>query len=49
MPVWDRYALPTGFEMQGPAIVEEMDSTTVILDGLKALVDDYGNLRITES
>jgi N-methylhydantoinase A len=49
VPVWDRYALPTGFEMQGPAIVEEMDSTTVILDGQKALVDDYGNLRITES
>jgi len=38
-----------GFEMEGPAIVEEMDSTTVILKGQRAVVEPYGNLRISET
>ena len=49
VPVWNRYALPVGFEMEGPAIVEEMDSTTVILKGQRAVVEPYGNLRISET
>lgn len=49
VPVWDRYALAAGFEMEGPAIVEEMDSTTVILKGRRGVVEPYGNLRISET
>jgi len=30
----------------GPAIISEMDSTTVILPGNSATVDDVGNLLI---
>ena len=33
-PSYDRYRLPAGGVIEGPAIVEEMDSTTVIPPGL---------------
>jgi N-methylhydantoinase A len=46
-PVYDRGRLPTGVSFQGPALVEEMSSTTVIGVGQHAVVDDYGNLIIT--
>ena len=42
--VYDRYKLEPDFEIQGPAIVEEVDSTTVIHPGYRAMVDKYGNL-----
>ena len=42
--VYDRYKLQPGFEVQGPAIVEEVDSTTVIHPGYRAEVDEFGNL-----
>jgi len=29
-PVYDRYLLPAGAVLKGPAIVEELDATTVI-------------------
>ena len=32
--------------IEGPAIVEEMDSATVIHPGFRAEVDKYGNLLI---
>ena len=43
-PVYDRYRLGPSFEVRGPAIVEEVDSTTVIHPGYRANVDRYGNL-----
>ena len=43
-PVYDRYGLGPDFEVRGPAIVEEVDSTTVIHPGYGAEVDRYGNL-----
>jgi len=43
---WRRAALAAGNRLEGPAIVEQMDSTTVIPPGLHARVDDYGNLVI---
>ena len=43
-PVYDRYGLGPDFEVPGPAIVEEVDSTTVIHPGYGAVVDRYGNL-----
>ena len=45
-PSYDRYRLPAGGLIEGPAIVEEMDSTTVIHPGFHAEVDRYGNLLI---
>jgi N-methylhydantoinase A len=45
--VYDRYALAPGEELDGPAIVEERESTTVLPPGVRAVVDDYANLLAT--
>jgi N-methylhydantoinase A len=45
-PVYDRYRLASGVILAGPAIVEEIDSTSVIHPGYAADVDRYGNLLI---
>ncbi|WP_144636998.1 hydantoinase/oxoprolinase family protein [Bordetella genomosp. 13] len=45
-PVYDRDLLPAGTQFTGPALVEEMSSTTVIGPGQHVTVDDYGNLII---
>jgi len=39
-PVYDRYALPPGASFQGPAIIEERESTTVAGPGARLRVDD---------
>jgi 5-oxoprolinase (ATP-hydrolysing) len=44
--VYDRYTLPEGAEIPGPAIVEERESTTIIAPGDTLRVDAAGNLRI---
>ncbi len=44
--IYDRYRLKAGNRMPGPAIVEEIDSTTLIPPGCTANVDGYGNLLI---
>lgn len=44
--IYQRELLCAGDLVEGPAIVSEMDSTTVILPGHTAKVDDYGNLII---
>ncbi|HWK45456.1 MAG TPA: hydantoinase/oxoprolinase family protein [Stellaceae bacterium] len=43
-PVYDRDRLDAGNRVAGPAIVEQMDSTTVILPGMAAVVEPYLNL-----
>ena len=48
-PIYDRYALPAGASLAGPAIVEEFDSTTVVHPGYAAEVDAYGNLILEEA
>ena len=45
--IYDRYRLGAGCVLLGPAIVEEVDSTTVIHPGYQAEVDHYGNLIMT--
>jgi N-methylhydantoinase A len=45
-PIYDRDRLMSGNRIAGPAIVEQMDSTTVILPGQRALMDEYRNLVI---
>lgn len=44
--IYDRERLLDGNRIDGPAIVVEMDSTTLILEGHSADVDAYGNLLI---
>jgi len=40
--VYDRYKLFPGAEIEGPAIIEERESTIVVGEDAKARVDDYG-------
>ena len=44
--ILNREKLGAGTRVDGPAIVQEMDSTTLILPGHHATVDDIGNLLI---
>jgi N-methylhydantoinase A len=44
--IYDRNKLHEGLVVPGPAIVGEMDSTTVVLPGYAARVDSVGNLLI---
>ena len=46
-PIYDRYSLGDGARISGPAIVQELDSTTVVHPGYTALVDRHGNLLMT--
>ena len=43
---YDRSALKAGNRLDGPAIVHQYDSTTVIPPGLTATVDGHGNIVI---
>lgn len=44
--VYARDALPVGATITGPAIVQQIDATTVIEPGAVATVDAIGNLRV---
>ncbi len=45
--VLDRGAMPTGQDFSGPALVEERESTTLVLPGDRVRVSEHGNLIIT--
>jgi len=45
-PVYDRERLGPGHRVSGPAIVEQMDATTLLLPGQAAVVDPYLNLVV---
>jgi N-methylhydantoinase A len=45
-PVFDRTRLQAGARLEGPAIVEQLDSTAVIYPHQVAVVDDHRNLII---
>lgn len=45
-PIYRRADLPIETPFQGPAVIEEMSSTTVVLPQQEARVDPYGNLII---
>ena len=42
-----RNALAPGARLEGPAIVEERESTSVLPPGVSAMVDEYANLIVT--
>lgn len=44
--VYDRLALPVGAEVDGPAILEQADTTIFVEPDLKGRVDEFGNLII---
>src|SRR5216684_6342112 len=46
-PVYRREQLGIGAELTGPAIVEQLDTTTVLEPGDRVRVDALGNLEIT--
>jgi N-methylhydantoinase A len=48
-PVYARLNLQPGDCVDGPAIVEEFGSTTVVFPGLHARVDDYANLLLAKT
>jgi N-methylhydantoinase A len=45
-PIFERNALPIGASIEGPAILNQMDSTTVVEPDSTVTVDEYGNLII---
>jgi N-methylhydantoinase A len=45
-PLYDRERLCAGNHIEGPAIVEQMDATTLIMPGATATVDRYLNLLL---
>ena len=45
-PVYDRDTLPAGTRFDGPAIVNQLDSTTVVPPGTVAEIDEWLNIRI---
>ena len=46
-PIFRREQLSVGMDFEGPAIVEQLDATTVIEPGDRVRVDALGNLEIT--
>ncbi|AIJ22284.1 hydantoinase/oxoprolinase family protein [Amycolatopsis methanolica] len=46
-PVYDRRLLEPGHRVDGPAVVEQMDTTTLLLPGDVAVVDELRNLVVT--
>ncbi len=44
--VYAREQLPRGAEIAGPAILEQLDATTIIEPGARARIDAIGNVRI---
>ena len=40
-PIYDRDALHAGAVVEGPAIIEQLDSTVLVPPGLKAEVDPW--------
>lgn len=45
-PVYDRDRLEAGHEIDGPAVIVQLDSTAVIEPGYRAVVDRFANITI---
>lgn len=45
-PVYERSLLPVGVELVGPAVIDQLDSTTIIPPGALASIDEWKNIRI---
>jgi N-methylhydantoinase A len=47
VPVYNRYQIPEGLILEGPCIVEEFESTTIIGENSNVSIDAHKNLIIT--
>jgi N-methylhydantoinase A len=47
-PVYARERLDVGLELAGPAILDQLDCTTLILDGQVARIDEWRNLIVIQ-
>jgi len=47
VPVYRRADLPAGFQLAGPAVIEEYSSTTVLGPSDRLVVGELGELDIT--
>jgi N-methylhydantoinase A len=45
-PVYRRSLLEPGVKIEGPAVLEEKTSTTVLYPGQRARVDDHLNIEV---
>ncbi len=45
-PIYDRTRLPLGASFNGPAIIEQADSTTVVEPDMQVRVDEFGNIIV---
>jgi N-methylhydantoinase A len=45
-PVFNRSEVPAGTVLEGPAIIEQLDSTTLVPPGWRAEVDEWLNIRM---
>jgi N-methylhydantoinase A len=45
-PVYDRYEIAEGATFDGPAIIEERESTVVVGPGGRCRMDKHGNLIV---
>ena len=43
-PVYAREDLPAGVRFEGPAVIDQLDTTTLVPPGVKAEVDEYLNI-----
>jgi N-methylhydantoinase A len=46
--IYQRANLTSGHSLKGPAIITQSDTTTVVLPGFSAVVDEFANIRISE-
>ena len=46
-PIYDRATLPPGYRIEGPAVIEEFGSTSVVFPGQSLVVQDHGIMIIT--
>jgi N-methylhydantoinase A len=47
-PIYDRPQLPLGSSFEGPAVLEQGDTTTVVNPGQTCSIDEYGNAIVEE-
>ncbi len=45
-PVYEREQLPAGVSFEGPAVIDQLDTTTLIPPGVRAEIDEWLNIRI---
>jgi N-methylhydantoinase A len=48
-PVYMRSDLPAGATLEGPAVVDQLDSTTLVPPGWRAEVDEWLNIRMQDT